>query len=98
MTRTLPRMLCNGLRIAAHADVTIKSTSTGKGFGMSGSTTSTTYIKGLKMRSKAAAGKKSMTTIFDVDNQKMYILDREKGSQSLGHGRLSDPNFENGVR
>jgi hypothetical protein len=30
----------------AFADVTIKSTMTGKGMGMSGTTTATTYIKG----------------------------------------------------
>ena len=59
----------------AHADVTIKATATGKGFGISGSTASTTYIKGLKMRSDATAGKKNISTIFDVDAQKMYILD-----------------------
>jgi len=58
----------------AHADVTIKATATGKGFGISGSTASTTYIKGLKMRSDATAGKKNISTIFDVDAQKMYIL------------------------
>ncbi len=61
----------------AHADVTIKTTSTGKGFGISGSTTSTTYIKGLKMRGDTTAGKKNLSTIFDVDAQKMYILDVE---------------------
>lgn len=78
MTR---RMLAIALALvlcsAAHADVTIKSTSTGKGFGISGSTTSTTYIKGLKMRADTTAGKKNLTTIFDVDAQKMYILDAE---------------------
>ena len=61
----------------ALADVTIKATATGKGFGISGSTPSTTYIKGLKMRSDATAGKKSISTIFDVDAQKMYILNVE---------------------
>jgi hypothetical protein len=62
----------------AHADVTIKSTGTGKGLGMSGTTTSTTYIKGLKMRIDSVAGKKSSTTIFDVENQKMYVLDSKR--------------------
>ncbi len=78
MTRTmLAACAIAALAFAAHADVTIKSTATGKGFGISGSTTSTTYIKGLKMRSDAAAGKKNFSTIFDVDAQKMYILDVE---------------------
>lgn len=64
--------------VPAHADVTIKSTGTGKGLGMSGTTTSTTYIKGLKMRIDSVAGKKSSTTIFDVENQKMYVLDSKR--------------------
>ena len=75
--RKLAATLAFILVSAAHADVTIKATSTGKGFGISGSTTSTTYIKGLKMRSDATAGKKNISTIFDVDAQKMYILDIE---------------------
>ena len=78
MTRTFLACSAMAFAFAAHADVTIKSTSTGKGFGISGSTTSTTYIKGLRMRSDAAAGKKNISTIFDVDAQKMYILDTEK--------------------
>ena len=78
MTRLL-LAACASVAIAfpAHADVTIKATATGKGFGISGSTPSTTYIKGLKMRSDATAGKKSISTIFDVDAQKMYILNVE---------------------
>src|SRR5688572_6404443 len=62
----------------AHADVTIKATSTGKGLGMSGTTTAVTYIKGLKMRSEATSGKTNTATIFDVDAQKMYVLDPKK--------------------
>jgi hypothetical protein len=62
----------------ALADVTMKQTSTGKGLGMSGTTTSTAYIKGLKMRVDGELGKKSSTTIFDVENQKMYVLDAKK--------------------
>lgn len=78
MNRRMPiAALALALGFAAHADVTLKTTSTGKGFGISGSTTSTTYIKGLKMRADTTAGKKNLTTIFDVDAQKMYILDVE---------------------
>ena len=73
----MPLVACAtaALAFAAHADVTIKATATGKGFGISGNTASTTYIKGLKMRSDAKAGNKNISTIFDVDAQKMYILD-----------------------
>jgi hypothetical protein len=77
MTRTIFACSAFALAFAAHADVTLKSTATGKGFGISGSTTSTTYIKGLKMRTDTTAGKKQLSTIFDVDAQKMYILDVE---------------------
>ena len=79
MTR---RMLAAGLAFAmwvpAHADVTIKATGTGKGLGMSGTIPSTTYVKGQKMRVESVLGKKTTTTIFDVENQKMYVLDDKK--------------------
>jgi hypothetical protein len=78
MTRMLTAAsIAAALAFAAHADVTIKATAAGKGFGISGNTESTTYIKGLKMRSDATAGKKNIATIFDVDAQKMYILNVE---------------------
>ncbi len=60
----------------AQADVTIKSTATTKRMGLSG--TMTTYIKSLKMRVDTVAGKKDLSSIFDVDNQKMYILKADK--------------------
>jgi len=63
----------------AQADVTIKATASGKGLGMSGETQNVTYIKGLKMRSEATSKKSNSVTIFDVDAQKMYVLnDRKK--------------------
>src|SRR5262245_887607 len=62
----------------AHADVTLKATAEGKGLGMSGSTSNLTYIKGLKMRSESTSGKANNVTIFDVDGQKMYILNAKK--------------------
>ena len=78
MTRTIVfAVLAFVLGATAHADLTLKQTATGKGLGMSGTTTSTTYIKGLKMRVESVTGKKSNTTIFDVDNQKMYVLDTD---------------------
>jgi hypothetical protein len=63
---------------AASADVTMKSTVTGKGMGMSGTMNSTTYIKGLKMRSDTVMGDTTRTTIFDVEAQKMYVFDSKK--------------------
>lgn len=75
---TLPAVLALAVSASATADVTIKATATGKGLGMSGETANVTYIKGLKMRSEAASGKASNVTIFDVDAQKMYILNEKK--------------------
>jgi hypothetical protein len=76
------RMLASALALAvlapAHADVTIKATGTGEGLGMTGTTTTTTYIKGEKMRVDGTVGKKASSTIFDVANQKMYVLDDKK--------------------
>ena len=84
MTRSiLAAILAFALSAPAYADVTIKSTATGKGLGMSGTTTSVTYIKGLKMRVEATAGSKNVTSIYDVDAQKLYILDAKKNEADL---------------
>ena len=63
---------------AAFADVTMKQTTGGKVMGKSMSTTSTTYIKGLKMRTDTVTGDTTSTMIFDVDNQKLYMFDSKK--------------------
>ena len=73
--RSLAAAIAFVLCSSAYADVTIKTTATGKGFGISGSTKSTTYIKGLRMRTDTSMGNKNLSTIFDVDAQKMYVLD-----------------------
>ena len=62
----------------AVADVTIKSTMTGKGMGMSGTMTSTTYIKGNKMRSDTVTGDTTRSVIFDLETQKMISFDSKK--------------------
>lgn len=67
-----------GLALPAHADVTVKQTTGGKGLGISGQASGVTYIKGHKMRSDVVMGDKTHTTIFDVDAQKMYIFDSKK--------------------
>jgi hypothetical protein len=59
-------------------DVTIVSTTVGKGLGMSGEMPSKTYLKGLKMRVDGVRGDTTNTTIFDVENQKMYVFDSKK--------------------
>lgn len=62
----------------AAADVTIKQTTSGKGLGMSGSTTGTTFIKGAKMRTEQVSGDTTRVAIFDLDAQKMYSFDSKK--------------------
>lgn len=71
------------LSIPALGDVTIKQSTTGKGMGISGAGTSTTYIKGMKMRTEAEARGNVSTTIFDVENQKMYVLDAKRKSADV---------------
>jgi hypothetical protein len=66
------------LAMPAYADLTMKQTTTGKGLGMSGTTTGTTYIKGGRMRSDMVVGDKTLTTIFDLDAQKMYVFDSKQ--------------------
>jgi hypothetical protein len=78
MKRALAISVAVALCGAAQADTTLKATSTGKGLGMSGTTSSVTYIKGLKMRAEATSGKASTASIYDVEAQKMVILDPKK--------------------
>lgn len=59
----------------AAADVTLKQNVSGKAFGMSGQSTSVTYIKGAKMRTESAMGGKNRVSIFDLDAQKMYSFE-----------------------
>ena len=62
----------------AFADVTVKSTGAGKGMGMGGTMTTTTYIKGNKMRTDTVTGDTTRTMIFDVDAQRLYSFDSKK--------------------
>lgn len=79
MTRSmLVTIAALSLATPAFADVTIKSTMTGKGLGMSGTTTSVTYIKGNKMRSDSVSGDTTRSVIFDLDTQKMISFDSKK--------------------
>lgn len=79
MTRAiLSTVLLSALAAPALADVTIKQTTTGKGMGMSADGITTTYIKGMKMRSDMSRGDTTRTTIFDVENQKLYNFDSKK--------------------
>jgi hypothetical protein len=70
--------LAIGAAQVARADVTLKQTTGGKGLGLSGSAPGTTYIKGNKMRADVVMGDKTMTSIYDLDAQKMYVFDSKK--------------------
>ena len=71
-------VLALGLALPAHADVTLKQTTGGKGMGISGTTNGVTYIKGNKMRTDVVIGDKTQTMLFDVDAQKLYMFDSKK--------------------
>src|SRR5262245_40177207 len=62
----------------ARADLKMTEAVTGKGLGLTGNMTSTTYIKGLKMRVDNMNGDKVTSMIFDVENQKLYMFDSKK--------------------
>ena len=66
------------LAAPAYADVTLKSTGGGKGLGMSQNMTTTTYIKGNKMRTDTVMGDRTISMIFDVDAQRLYSFDSKK--------------------
>jgi hypothetical protein len=63
---------------AAFADVTIHQNVVGKGMGMSGGMKTTSFIKGLKMRSDSVTGDTTRTIVFDVESQKIYMFDSKK--------------------
>ena len=66
------------LSAPSFADVTVKSTGGGKGMGVNTAMTTTTYIKGNKMRTDSVVGDTTRSMIFDVDNQRLYSFDSKK--------------------
>ena len=71
-------LLALALTVPSYADVTIKQTTGGKGMGVGGNATGTTYIKGHKMRADLQVGDRVQSTIFDIDAQKAYFFDSKK--------------------
>jgi hypothetical protein len=60
------------------ADLKLVQNVSGKGMGMSGNMVTTTYIKGMKMRTDSVSGDTTRTMIFDVADQKLYIFDNKR--------------------
>lgn len=84
MTRaTLTAVLALGLAAPALADVTVKQATSGKGLGVSTGTASTTYIKGMKMRTDTLVGDTTRTMVFDVEAQKTYVFDSKRKEADL---------------
>ena len=83
MARIAARLLLTALFVGVSlghlgADVTIKQSVDGKMMAFSGKGTSTTYIKGNRMRTETTMGDRTHSMIFDVDAQKIYIFDSRK--------------------
>jgi hypothetical protein len=71
------------LAVPILGDVTIRQTTTGQGLGLAAAGESTTYIKGMKMRTESDVRGTVMTTIFDVENQRMYSFNSKKKSADV---------------
>ena len=68
MTRVIGlALLALSFAAPAAADVTIKQSVNGKGLGINGQSTSTTYIKGSRMRTESQSGDRTQILIFDLD-------------------------------
>ena len=79
------------------ADVTVKSTGVGKGMGVGGNMTMTTYIKGNKMRTDTAIGDRTMSMIFDVDAQRLYTWDSTRKDADAWDMQAFGGNMEQAV-
>lgn len=60
------------------ADVTITAAQTGKAMGRGGDAQSITHIKGARMRNDIRIGDEVISSIIDVDAQKMIVLNSKK--------------------
>jgi len=98
MTRSiLAALFTIALATPSFADVTVKSTGASKGMGPGGTLTTTTYIKGNKMRTDSMIGDRTITMIFDVDAQRLYSLDSEKKEASVWDMQTFGANMQQSV-
>jgi hypothetical protein len=66
------------LAAPAFADITMTSAGSGKGPGMNAKMQTTTYIKGMKMRSEVTSGSTVLVTIRDLEAGKLIIVNVKK--------------------
>jgi hypothetical protein len=69
--------------LSAAADVMITASNSGKGLGALAEGETVTYIKGHKMRSDSQHKKDSFSTLFDLDEGRMVILDHRKKTAEI---------------
>jgi hypothetical protein len=81
-----------------HADVTTKSTVTGKGMGAGGTMTTTTYIKGNKMRTDTVIGESTRTSIIDMDKMTMTSFDSKNKEATIYDLRKMSENMTKSVQ
>jgi hypothetical protein len=62
----------------ARADLKLTQNVSGKGMGMSGTSQTTTYLKGMRMRTDTVSGDTTRTMIFDVDGRKIVSFDNKR--------------------
>lgn len=74
----VPAAIALVLGSPARADVTLKGTGSGSGMGMSAEGSTVTYLKGDKMRSDWTREGRTVSSILDLDAQKMIVLDHAK--------------------
>lgn len=79
MTRTVcSAVVACLLASPVSADITMTAQMTGKGLGKMAEHNSTTYIKGLKMRSDGTLGNTPTTTIIDLETQQFISINHKK--------------------
>jgi hypothetical protein len=97
MMRSLLVALLTLAAVPAFADVTVKSTGTGKGMGMSADMVITTYIKGNKMRTDTVMGDTTRSMIFDIDAQRLYSFDSKKKETDVWDMQAFGANLQSSV-
>ncbi len=79
--KLLPLVILAGT--AAHADVTVVSTTAGKAAFIDLGGTSTSLIKGNRMRTNSAMGSRNQSLIIDIDGRRFVNIDDGKKSATI---------------